>query len=747
MEPTGKSAGRAQAESGLQRAELVLQKGRHAGTRRVLEEELVLFGRAQGCDVRLTADGIASRHCLLARTPGGWVVRDLGSATGTYVDGRRVATAALTEGSLLAVGPMEFRLHLPPVPVAIEGAGDAADAVRIQAAAVAAQQAALDEEEARLEQRRTTLQQQEAQLAGLLEEKRQELEALREQAQATGGHPSALPIDLQEAGAACLEAQRASLEDQARAERERRRLVQLNKRLRRRFHRFWLAERRRLDRDRQVLQEEAALVRADHLTLEDQERKFQEARLRFAAFYELARRRLGESWRKLRQQRRRWKQRRGCERAALKVRSFDLDQAERRLVRAQELFLKEKAAWDEAKQLLAEELRGLRRRRDNLHRRLHLELAGRMEPLPLLEPEIVSETVAEGAAPQEGAPIPAGETGVDQQAIPAAGALVPLRPSEYEAEDRHHLALEAWRCLALVQERWEEKKRADLEDLQGFAVHLEEEARALALRDQEQKALDRVLQQRHEEMVCLRRHLIAWRARLRVEEQAWQGERDRLVELTRQRLEQADKQLTLVNEVRLRWNKRRRREMEELRGKRQHLVAEARNLLTLRETLQKALAGLDEEKRHFHERTLALEQLRQEVLRQTDPLTGKKRLERFRRRWITQQAESLRRLQQERAGLLADFASLRTLAQDIERTEEETSARRIDLAEKWAAWEHQELLAGTRRGRLEAELHQAEIQVRLTRQQLDKARDEVERIARALLAEPDPPEAALQSAA
>lgn len=747
MDPTGKPVGRAPGVSGPPRAELVLLKGRHAGTHRVLEGDLVLFGRAQGCDFRLTADGIAARHCLLARTPAGWQVRDLGSATGTFVDGNRVAAASLTDGARLAIGPVEFQVHLPAVP-APEGS-DAAGALRIQAAAVAAQQAALDEEEARLEQRRAALQHQETQLASLLEERRRELESLREQAQAAAAGTAAVPENLEAAGAAILAAQRASLEDQAKIERERQRLVRLNKRLRRRWHRFWLAERRRLEKERQVLQEETALLHQDHGNLETREHRFQEARLRFAAFYEIARRRLRDSWRNLRDQRRRWKHRRGCERAALKVRAFDLEQAERRLVRAQELFLREKKTWDEAKHLLVEELRGLRRRRDNLHHRLHLEQDGR-EPLPLLEPEIVDDSPA-GAGETEPIQVAPEDAGPGPKPTPTPGALVvraDVSPRDLpDSADRPLLLAEAWHRLAIVQQRWQERRRDEILELQAVAHRLEEEAQALARRAQEQQALERVLQDRHEEMLRLRRHMIAWRARLRVQEQTWNGERERLLELTRRRLAQGEKHQSLLNDMRLRWNRRRRQEMEDLRKKKENLLAEARALMTLRDKLQKSQAALEDEKRHFNERTLALEQLRQEVLRQTDPVTAKRRLERFRRRWITQQADALRKLQNERTALAGDFAALRHLADDIERQDEDTVARRIELAEKWAAWEHQELLAGTRQSRLEAELHQAEIQVRLTRQQLDKARDEVERIARALLAEPDPPQDALASAA
>src|SRR5262249_7737741 len=123
--------------------------------------------------------------------PEGLVLRDLGSETGTTVNGEAVASCQLQDDDLLSVGPFRFRVRLPQA-----GAGTATkqfllrelevlqkekEALRIQAAAVVAQQAALTEGEVRLEQRRAELERQEEQLAGHLEEKRARLLDLQSQ--------------------------------------------------------------------------------------------------------------------------------------------------------------------------------------------------------------------------------------------------------------------------------------------------------------------------------------------------------------------------------------------------------------------------------------------------------------------------------------------------------------------------------------------------------------------------------------
>jgi ABC transport system ATP-binding/permease protein len=68
------------------------------------------IGRAVDNDL-VVADVLVSRHhAELERTPLDWQVRDLGSANGTFVNGRLVTEAALTEGDLLGIGHTLFEL-------------------------------------------------------------------------------------------------------------------------------------------------------------------------------------------------------------------------------------------------------------------------------------------------------------------------------------------------------------------------------------------------------------------------------------------------------------------------------------------------------------------------------------------------------------------------------------------------------------------------------------------------------------
>jgi pSer/pThr/pTyr-binding forkhead associated (FHA) protein len=82
------------------------------GSRVVLDEDVV-FGRAQGCDVVLEGDGTASgRHARVFHRNGTVLIEDLGSTNGTFVNGRRVAgDTALAVGDRVGIGGTELEVR------------------------------------------------------------------------------------------------------------------------------------------------------------------------------------------------------------------------------------------------------------------------------------------------------------------------------------------------------------------------------------------------------------------------------------------------------------------------------------------------------------------------------------------------------------------------------------------------------------------------------------------------------------
>jgi diguanylate cyclase (GGDEF)-like protein len=64
----------------------------------------LVLGRREDADVQIHDDGVSRRHASIHVEGEGAVVADLGSANGTYVDGRRVPEARVVDGARIQVG-------------------------------------------------------------------------------------------------------------------------------------------------------------------------------------------------------------------------------------------------------------------------------------------------------------------------------------------------------------------------------------------------------------------------------------------------------------------------------------------------------------------------------------------------------------------------------------------------------------------------------------------------------------------
>lgn len=74
------------------------------------EESRVLLGRSGECDIVIASRQISGKHLELSRSTQGWGVRDLGSANGTYCNGRIVREKMLEAGDVLDIGPCRLIL-------------------------------------------------------------------------------------------------------------------------------------------------------------------------------------------------------------------------------------------------------------------------------------------------------------------------------------------------------------------------------------------------------------------------------------------------------------------------------------------------------------------------------------------------------------------------------------------------------------------------------------------------------------
>jgi hypothetical protein len=88
---------------------------RVVGSRTVLtsvEREALRIGRGAGADLRFEDTAVALEHALIRQgAGGGYEIHDLGSVTGTYVNGEQVASARLADGDEIGVGGWLLRVR------------------------------------------------------------------------------------------------------------------------------------------------------------------------------------------------------------------------------------------------------------------------------------------------------------------------------------------------------------------------------------------------------------------------------------------------------------------------------------------------------------------------------------------------------------------------------------------------------------------------------------------------------------
>lgn len=92
--------------------ELIVRNGKRKGTRLPLRPVTVI-GSADGCDIRLTGDGVGLAHCVIGLTANGPALR-AGFAGRTLVNGSPYDEALLADGDELKVGPCVFQVAWTP---------------------------------------------------------------------------------------------------------------------------------------------------------------------------------------------------------------------------------------------------------------------------------------------------------------------------------------------------------------------------------------------------------------------------------------------------------------------------------------------------------------------------------------------------------------------------------------------------------------------------------------------------------
>jgi pSer/pThr/pTyr-binding forkhead associated (FHA) protein len=718
--------------------ELVVQNGRLSGTRRPLSVPLTLIGRSAACDIRLQAEDVEPAHCALVHGPDGLLVRDLGGG-GVLVNDTLVESVLLHDGDMLAVGPFHFTVHLPAVRHALDPLEREREALRIQAAAVVAQQAALTETEDRLEQRRLALERQEEQLAAHLEAKRGRLldlqqrvresrQVLKRERAEHAGHTAS--------EAAALERQRQEIAaDRQRVAEERRRLAQLNQRLQQRYQRQLERERAGLRRREDDLAARQRELGREAARLEQERAGLREDRLRWNGEVELGRRQLQAGWNELRGRQQRWQEEEGRRQAALQQGERDLQRRAAALAAGERDLAEQWQHWEDTRADLQREVQGL----ENRVRNGRLRLAEQEADRPRL-----------AIAADQPAPVEVAETSTRRVPAdgPSAEELLNLERLAADLADQRLQLAEECERLVLARQQWSAEHQGVLEELEAAGVRLQEREQDVALREEMLAPREFALAQREEESLQLRHRLEAGLARAAAQDVSWQCERQRFLEQVQAREALAERRWLALVVLRRRWAQRRRQELKRLRADIERCEEFRQQYAALWEECLRRQTELDHKDRELAAQALALEQQRLEHLGQTDdPAAATKQLAQLQRRWLAVGTEAQQNLRRQRRALKAEGArSLERLRQLQERLGE-AATREQDLVRRLTTWEHEQALAADGDARLRRELQSLQAQRELYERQLAQVRDELERVARSLLDEDEPPALAVVQAA
>jgi pSer/pThr/pTyr-binding forkhead associated (FHA) protein len=77
-----------------------------------IERDVTVVGRHVSCDVVISNPSLSKRHCVLVKTDGLLVIRDLATTNGTKVKGQRIRWAALLPEDRVSLGGYKLRIYL-----------------------------------------------------------------------------------------------------------------------------------------------------------------------------------------------------------------------------------------------------------------------------------------------------------------------------------------------------------------------------------------------------------------------------------------------------------------------------------------------------------------------------------------------------------------------------------------------------------------------------------------------------------
>lgn len=99
---------------------LIMQRGQSGGSRFLLDADRTIAGRSEKADIFLDDVTVSRKHAEFVRDLDDFVVRDIGSLNGTYVNRNRIDSALLQAGDEVQIG--KYRMLFYPSPL-LRGTG------------------------------------------------------------------------------------------------------------------------------------------------------------------------------------------------------------------------------------------------------------------------------------------------------------------------------------------------------------------------------------------------------------------------------------------------------------------------------------------------------------------------------------------------------------------------------------------------------------------------------------------------
>lgn len=93
----------------LRQCKLVVLNGPQRGSEHIVQGEVIRVGKGEDNDLVMGDETVSRHHFEIVRDAKGYLLRDLGSTNGTYLDGAEIREAYIRAGAVIAAGAAELK--------------------------------------------------------------------------------------------------------------------------------------------------------------------------------------------------------------------------------------------------------------------------------------------------------------------------------------------------------------------------------------------------------------------------------------------------------------------------------------------------------------------------------------------------------------------------------------------------------------------------------------------------------------